>query len=314
MKFEHAARVAAAPDVVFALTQDYARRLTWDPFLSRAELRRRRGRRPAVGVRAWCVAKDGIGMETEYVTFAPPRLAAVKMTRGPWLLESFGGAWEFAPDGAGTLVLFRYQFRMRPRWLAWAVEPMARAWFSRETPLCVSRRWSGPSWRDVMRRSCRRFTCRRGAAIPATPCACRTIRCARACWRHRTWLSQLVSFVPTATSRLGVLGAAVVVGLGVAAVTYARERSAHRDRDAMGAKARRPGCLPARAPDRLGRRDRRRRTAAPDARRQPGRPPVRLAVRRVPRGARCRPAPARGRSAPRRCPSSGSRGRRTARR
>jgi len=30
-------------------------------------------------------------------------------------------------------VRVRYQFRMRPRWLAWAVEPMARAWFSRET-------------------------------------------------------------------------------------------------------------------------------------------------------------------------------------
>jgi hypothetical protein len=137
VKFEHAAHVAAAPDAVFALTQDYARRLAWDPFLSRAELVGGASR-PDVGVRAWCVSRTGIGMETEYVTFAPPRLAAVKMTRGPWLLESFGGAWEFAPDGAGTLVMFRYQFKVRPHWLAWAIEPVARAWFSRETRLRVA--------------------------------------------------------------------------------------------------------------------------------------------------------------------------------
>ena len=137
MKFEHEARVAAPPDVVFALTQDYARRLTWDPFLARAELLDGAAT-PAVGVRAWCVSKGGVGMETQYVTFTPPRLTAVKMTKGPWPVESFGGAWEFLPDGAGTRVLFRYQFRMRPRWLAWAIEPLARAWFSRETRLRVT--------------------------------------------------------------------------------------------------------------------------------------------------------------------------------
>jgi hypothetical protein len=136
MKFEHEACVAAPPEVVFWLTQDYARRLTWDPFLSSAELLGGAAA-PAVGVRAWCVAKGGVGMETEYVTFAPPRLAAVTMTRGPWPIESFGGAWQFVPAGAGTRVLFRYQFRVRPRWLAWAIEPLARAWFSRETRLRV---------------------------------------------------------------------------------------------------------------------------------------------------------------------------------
>ena len=137
MKFEHEARVTVPPDVVFGLTQDYARRLAWDPFLSRAELLGGAAT-PAVGVRAWCVAKGGIGMETEYVTFSPPHLAAVTMTKGPWPLASFGGAWEFLADGPGTRVRFRYQFRMRPRWLAWAIEPLARAWFSRETRLRVA--------------------------------------------------------------------------------------------------------------------------------------------------------------------------------
>ena len=133
MKFEHVAVVQARPAEVFTLTQDYARRLSWDPFLRTAELAGG-ATAAAVGVRAWCVSRSGVGMETEYVSFAPPRIAAVRMTRGPWLLESFGGAWEFndAGDGA-TRVVFRYQFRMRPRWLAWLIEPLARRWFSWET-------------------------------------------------------------------------------------------------------------------------------------------------------------------------------------
>jgi ribosome-associated toxin RatA of RatAB toxin-antitoxin module len=137
MRFEHTAHVAASPEVVFALTQDYALRLAWDPFLRRAELIGG-AVTPAVGVRAWCVAKGGIGMETEYVSYTPPSIAAVKMTKGPWLLQAFGGAWEFTPDAVGgTRISFRYQLKTRPRWLAWAIEPMARAWFSRETRLRV---------------------------------------------------------------------------------------------------------------------------------------------------------------------------------
>jgi ribosome-associated toxin RatA of RatAB toxin-antitoxin module len=133
MKFEHAALVQGSPSEVFALTQDYSRRLSWDPFLRHAELVGG-ALAPGVGVRAWCVAWAGFGMETEYVSFAPPRMAAVRMTRGPWFLESFGGAWEFSPAAAGsTNVSFRYQFRTRPRWVAWLVEPLARRWFSWET-------------------------------------------------------------------------------------------------------------------------------------------------------------------------------------
>jgi len=133
MKFEHITIVRAGPAEVFALTQDYSRRLAWDPFLRSAELVG--GATAAdVGVRAWCVARSGLGMETEYVSFTPPRIAAVKMTRGPWVLESFGGAWEFTPAGNdATEVAFRYQFRTRPRLLSWLVEPLARRWFLWET-------------------------------------------------------------------------------------------------------------------------------------------------------------------------------------
>ena len=137
MRFEESAVIEAPPGEVFDLTQDYPRRLTWDPFLREAVLMDG-ATAPAVGVRAWCVSRSGIGMETEYVSFNRPRVAAVKMTRGPRLLESFAGAWEFEPVGDGTTrVTFRYHLRARPRLLAWALEPLARLWFARETRLRV---------------------------------------------------------------------------------------------------------------------------------------------------------------------------------
>jgi len=133
MKFEHIAVVNARPAEVFALTQDYSQRLAWDPFLRSAELVGG-AKMPGIGMRAWCVARSGLSMETEYVSFTPPRIAAVRMTRGPWILESFGGAWEFTPTGSdATEVAFRYQFRTRPNCLSWLVEPLARRWFSWET-------------------------------------------------------------------------------------------------------------------------------------------------------------------------------------
>jgi hypothetical protein len=137
MKFEHTAIVDASPEVVFALTQNYAARLKWDPFLREAVLMDG-ATEPGVGVRAWCVARSGLGMETEYVSFTPPRVAAVKITRGPKVLATFGGTWEFMPLGVGrTKVIFRYQLRARPRWLAFLIEPVARWWFSRETRMRV---------------------------------------------------------------------------------------------------------------------------------------------------------------------------------
>jgi len=133
MRFEHAAVVDAPIDEVFWLTQDYGKRLTWDPFLRRAELVGG-APAPAVGVRAWCVSRVGLGMETEYVSFAPPHVAAVKMTRGPRLLARFGGTWEFAPaEEGGTRVTFRYFLEVRPRWMDPLLEPWARRWFSWET-------------------------------------------------------------------------------------------------------------------------------------------------------------------------------------
>ena len=86
--------IVAEPTALFQLSQDYSRRLDWDPFLKSAGLSGG-AREAGVGVRALCVDRKGTKMETEYVSFNPPRAVAIKMTRGPWFLKSFAGSWRF---------------------------------------------------------------------------------------------------------------------------------------------------------------------------------------------------------------------------
>jgi ribosome-associated toxin RatA of RatAB toxin-antitoxin module len=132
---ERSLTIRADRAALFELTQDYSRRLRWDCFLKEARLMGG-ATNAAVGVRAWCVAWHGLGMETEYVTVSPPAVASVKMTRGPALLRAFAGSWRFAEGGAGaTHVTFRYHFKARPWWLASLIEPVLGVLFGRDARL-----------------------------------------------------------------------------------------------------------------------------------------------------------------------------------
>ena len=133
MTFEHSILIRAVPEELFALTQDYTRRLEWDGFLKHASLLE--GAAAAgVGVRAHCIAKSGFAMETEYIAFSPPRGAAVKMTRGPWFFESFAGSWRFQDEAPGhTRVFFRYHVQAWPCWLAPLLTPILAWVFARDT-------------------------------------------------------------------------------------------------------------------------------------------------------------------------------------
>jgi hypothetical protein len=129
--------IAAPAADLFALSQDYSRRLRWDPFLREARLLDG-AQSPAVGVRAWCVAQNGLGMETTYVSFQPPTVVAVKMTRGPRFIASFAGSWQYSalPPLNGqprTRVVFRYQVAGRPRWISFLLDPLLAAIFRRES-------------------------------------------------------------------------------------------------------------------------------------------------------------------------------------
>jgi hypothetical protein len=130
--FEQSIEIRADAMTLFRLTQDYDHRLDWDPFLKEARLVG--GATTAgVGVRAWCVARNGLGMETEYVSFKPPRVVAVKMTKGPALMSAFAGSWRFQELGNGfTKVIFRYNVAGNPRWLGFVFDPVLRWIFTHE--------------------------------------------------------------------------------------------------------------------------------------------------------------------------------------
>lgn len=133
INFGHSILIRAAPEVLFSLTQDYGRRLQWDPFLKGAYLLDG-ATEAAVGIRANCVARSGLAMVTEYVSYHPPNVAAVKMTKGPWFIRTFSGSWRFeeCPEG-NTLVVFRYHFEARPRLLRPILDSVLGAFFSRDT-------------------------------------------------------------------------------------------------------------------------------------------------------------------------------------
>ncbi len=98
---------------VFDFTQDYSNRLKWDTFLKKAVLLDGAAK-AGVGVRADCVAKNGSGMITEYVSYNPPEGTAVKMTKGPFIFRSFAGSWKFIELKRGfTEVHFIYSFELR---------------------------------------------------------------------------------------------------------------------------------------------------------------------------------------------------------
>ena len=129
--FQHSVEINASRETLFDLTQNYDLRLSWDPFLKEASLVGDSS--AAVGARAWCVARNGLGMETEYVSFKRPEVAAVKMTRGPVFFRSFAGSWRFDEVGANrTRVTFRYNFSTRPGWVGFFIGPVLQSVLSTE--------------------------------------------------------------------------------------------------------------------------------------------------------------------------------------
>lgn len=112
-KFTEAIIIEETAEKVFDFTQDYNKRLSWDTFLKKADLMN--GATSAEkGAKAYCVAKNGLGMITEYVTYSRPRATAIKMTKGPFIFKSFLGSWTFKQiQNDKTEVIFLYSFSLR---------------------------------------------------------------------------------------------------------------------------------------------------------------------------------------------------------
>jgi hypothetical protein len=128
--------IDARPQDVFDLIHDYDRRLQWDPFLRRAQLLNSVDV-AALGVTGRCVAKfssGGLGMDFVYISFDRPKVAAIRMTSGPWLLREFLASLRQVPQPDGsTRVTYTFSFRVRPRWAAPLLEPIFARFFLHET-------------------------------------------------------------------------------------------------------------------------------------------------------------------------------------
>lgn len=134
--FEATVEIRACPGAVFQLTHDYSRRLEWDTLLKEARLLD--GAEAAgLGVKSVCVGGNallGLSVETVYITFDPPWLAAVEMTRGPALLGNFAASIRHEVIRPGvTRVIYRGHVETRPRWLRWLFEPLVNRSLGRQT-------------------------------------------------------------------------------------------------------------------------------------------------------------------------------------
>src|SRR5689334_21189249 len=101
IKFSESIIINCSQSEAFDYTQDYRNRLAWDTFLKKAELIDG-ATKAGIGIKAYCVTKNGLGMVTEYVSFNRPKATAIKMTKGPFLFKTFLGSWTFKEVDAST--------------------------------------------------------------------------------------------------------------------------------------------------------------------------------------------------------------------
>ena len=112
IKFSEKITIKCEPSYVFDYSQDYNNRLVWDTFLKKADIIDGT-KKAGVGVKTYCVAKNGIGMVTEYITFNRPKVTAVKMTSNSYIFKSFLGSWTFKEtENKTTQVEFLYSFQL----------------------------------------------------------------------------------------------------------------------------------------------------------------------------------------------------------
>jgi ribosome-associated toxin RatA of RatAB toxin-antitoxin module len=113
IKFTEQILVDERTEKVFDFTQDYNKRLRWDTFLKKADLIEG-AVEAGKGAKAYCVAKNGLGMVTEYITYNRPKVTAIKMTKGPAMFKSFSASWTFKESqNDKTEVIFLYSFSLR---------------------------------------------------------------------------------------------------------------------------------------------------------------------------------------------------------
>lgn len=128
--------IPAASADVFRLLHDYRRRLEWDTLLRDAHLcegcEEARLHATSVCTGRWYLGR--IAMQTQYISFNPPHVAAVKLLNRPPFFESFAATIRHHDLGDGSSgIEYKYSFTSRPRWLRWMLHPLMGCVLRRET-------------------------------------------------------------------------------------------------------------------------------------------------------------------------------------
>lgn len=119
--------ISASCESVFDLIHDYDRRLQWDSLLRKAYLCDG-AKQAGEGVRSVCAAKwivGGTTIKSEYVSYRRGEVAAVKMLNSPPFFQAFAATIVHEPlDEQRSRVTYIYNFKAKPTWLAWLLEPI----------------------------------------------------------------------------------------------------------------------------------------------------------------------------------------------
>ena len=128
--------IPASSTAIFDLVHNYDQRLDWDPFLRKAILLEN-ATHASVGVSSRCSSRwslGGFSMETIYISFKRPNLAAVKMTRGPFFLKSFAASIRHHRlDDHHTKVTYQYSFQIMFPFDHFLFNKIIQSNFNRET-------------------------------------------------------------------------------------------------------------------------------------------------------------------------------------
>lgn len=128
--------IPAPADAVFALVHDYKRRLEWDTLLREAYLEPEftEAKPGAISVCRGRLMLGGFAVRTEYVSFEPGKVAAVKMLNQPPFFETFAASIRHrAIDARRSEIIYKLNFTAKPRILRPILHPLMRLVFVWET-------------------------------------------------------------------------------------------------------------------------------------------------------------------------------------
>lgn len=134
-RVEYQLTIKAPIERVYEVSQDYSVRYEWDPFPDNISLLYG-ATAIEKGVCVSVMAKNGLYMEVEFVRVMPPTTAAIKMKKGPSILEAFSGSWVFKPVSS-TETHAKFIYSINTKWwsLPFISEPIATWYFSRAIKL-----------------------------------------------------------------------------------------------------------------------------------------------------------------------------------